>query len=232
MADVSWRYSQRAARRDPMPQSWFMQLSAERRQQLVALGRDRLLTAGEVLFHRGDKFDGIYLLQNGVLLISGVNRHGDEALLTVIEPGVVFGEIALFDGASRTHDAIAAQPCRLLHFPAPALQQLLQQQPQWWQHLGKLLTEKMRQAFLALEQHTLLDAKARLCWRLCQLCPHDGAKLPLSQQQLAQLIGLSRQSTNQLLRALARDGVIELHYGSLIVRRIDRLHQALESAGL
>lgn len=215
-----------------MHNAWLQQLDPQLQQQLLALGRERSLDAGAVLFHRGDSFDGIYLLQQGLLLISGVNRHGDEALLTVIEPGVVFGEIALFDGEARTHDAIAAQPCRLLQFPAPALHQLLKQQPQWWQHLGTLLTGKMRQAFTALELHTLLNARARLCWRLWQLCPQAGASLPLSQQQLAQLLGLSRQSTNQLLRSLEREGVIALSYGSLVVLRRDLLQQELERAGV
>lgn len=215
-----------------MHKAWLPQLDPQLQQQLLALGRERTLLVGEVLFHRGDSFDGIYLLQQGLLLISGVNRHGDEALLTVIEPGVVFGEIALFDGEARTHDAIAAQPCRLLQFPALALQQLLKQKPQWWQHLGQLLTAKMRQAFLALEQQTLLSAKARLCWRLWQLCPENGARLPLSQQQLAQLLGLSRQSTNQLLRGLERDGVITLSYGALVLLRRDALQHELDRAGV
>lgn len=215
-----------------MQKAWLPQLDPPLQQQLLALGRERTLLVGEVLFHRGDSFDGIYLLQQGLLLISGVNRHGDEALLTVIEPDMVFGEIALFDGEPRTHDAIAAQPCRLLHFPALALQQLLKQHPQWWQHLGQLLTAKMRQAFLALEQQTLLSARARLCWRLWQLCPENGARLPLSQQQLAQLLGLSRQSTNQLLRALEREGVIALSYGALVLLRRDYLQRELEHAGV
>ena len=211
-----------------MTRSWFAQLPSDVQQQLQRIARERQLTAGEVLFHRGDRFDGIYLLQRGLILISGVNRQGNEALLTVLEAGAMFGEIALFDGEPRTHDAIAAQDCQLLQFPALALQQLLKQQPGYWQWLGQLLTAKMRQVFAAMEQHTLLDAKARLYWRLLQLCPDDGAYLPLSQQQLAQLLGISRQSTNQLLQALARQGVIQLGYGALELKDRALLQQLLQ----
>ncbi len=211
-----------------MTRSWFAQLPSDVQQQLQRIARERQLTTGEVLFHRGDSFDGIYLLQRGLILISGVNRQGNEALLTVLEAGAMFGEIALFDGEPRTHDAIAAQPCQLLQFPALALQQLLKQQPGYWQWLGQLLTAKMRQVFAAMEQHTLLDAKARLYWRLLQLCPDDGAYLPLSQQQLAQLLGISRQSTNQLLQALARQGVIQLGYGALELKDRALLQQLLQ----
>ncbi len=210
-----------------MTGSWFAQLPNDVQLQLQAIARERSLASGEVLFHRGDSFDGIYLLQRGLILISGVNRQGDEALLTVLEAGAMFGEIALFDGEPRTHDAIAAQECLLWQFPAFALQQLLKQQPGYWQWLGQLLTAKMRQVFAAMEQHTLLDAKARLYWRLLQLCPHNGARLPLSQQQLAQLLGVSRQSTNQLLQTIQRQGVIRLSYGALELLDRERLQALL-----
>jgi CRP/FNR family cyclic AMP-dependent transcriptional regulator len=213
---------------------WFAALSASQQQQLLAHARLVQLGAGQRLFSRGDEFDGIYVLLSGALLIAGVHSSGREALLTIVEAGDWIGEIALFDRKARTHDATASVACQLLHLNNSALQQLVQQDPLWWQRFGQLLTEKMRLVFQALEDMSLLPASVRLARRLLMLCrlhQQDGRYLiPVQQEQLGQLLSLSRQTINQLLQQLVASGVIRTSYAEIEVLDLKLLKQAAEVA--
>lgn len=195
---------------------WFAALGELQQQQLLGLGRKRLLSAGQPLFCRGDAFCGIYVLLAGQLLISGLHQSGRQALLTLLTPGQWLGEIALFDQKPRTHDAVALQETVLWHLPKAALQQLVSADPQWWQAFGQLLTSKLRQVFIELEDRAVLSAGQRLARRLCQLSLQQ-PEVPLQQEQLGQLLSLSRQTTNQLLRQLAAQGLIQTQYGGITV---------------
>lgn len=199
--------------------SWFNALGPQQQQQLLTHANSRTLSAGERLFSRGDSFDGIYAVLQGAIVISGVNRHGQQALLTIITPGDWFGEIALFDGKARTHDASASVDSQLLQLNNAALQQLLQQ-PLWWRSFGQLLTEKVRQVFGALEDISLQSSQVRLARRLLMLSrvhqQADGRCLiPIQQEQLGQLLSLSRQTTNQLLQQLAQNQIVRKAYGQI-----------------
>tara|TARA_R110002126_G_scaffold54341_5_gene147151 strand:- start:1658 stop:2347 length:690 start_codon:yes stop_codon:yes gene_type:complete len=198
---------------------WFNSLSETQRQQLLAHVSGCTLAAEQRLFSRGDSFNGIYVLLEGAIMISGVNRNGQQALLTIVEPGDWFGEIALFDLKPRTHDATASVDSTLLHLSAAALQQLLQQ-PLWWRSFGQLLTEKVRLVFQALEDISLQSSQVRLARRLLMLSrvhqQADGRWLiPIQQEQLGQLLSLSRQTVNQQLQLLAQQKIARSAYGKI-----------------
>ena len=211
---------------------WFAALSASQQQQLLAYAKPVQLETGQRLFSRGDEFDGIYVLLSGALLIAGVHSSGREALLTIVEAGDWIGEIALFDRKARTHDATASLACQLLHLNSSALQQLVQQDPLWWQRFGQLLTEKMRLVFQALEDMSLLPASVRLARRLVMLCrlhqQDEPYLIPVQQEQLGQLLSLSRQTINQLLQQLVATGVIRTSYAQIEVLDLQLLKQAAE----
>jgi len=210
------------------PLSWFAQLSASHQLQLTALARQKTLQAGEFLFHRGDGFCGIYGVCSGQLQISGLQHNGEEALLAFLFAGDWFGEIAFFDQQSRTHDVRACQPTVLWQLNKTALQQLVQQDADWWLLLGQLLTNKLRQTFIALEQQATLDAAQRLAQRLWQWSAQQ-AVLQVSQQQLSQSLGISRQTCNQLLQCLVKAGEIRLGYGAIEVLNRPALAQRIST---
>lgn len=211
---------------------WFAALTEPQQRQLLAQTKTIRLAAGQRLFSRGDEFDGIYVLLSGALLIAGVHSSGREALLTIVEAGDWIGEIALFDQKARTHDATASVACQLLHLNHSALQLLVQQDPLWWQRFGQLLTEKMRLVFQALEDMSLLPASVRLARRLVMLCrlhqQNERYVIPVQQEQLGQLLSLSRQTINQLLQQLAASGVIRTSYAQIEVLDLKLLKQAAE----
>ncbi len=192
---------------------WFAGLHAEQQQQLLELAQRRALQKDELLFQRGDPFCGIYLLLQGQLTISGLHRNGGQAVLTILASGDWFGEIAWFDQMPRTHDVMALSDSQLLQLSKSDLRQLVGADPVWWQRWSRLLTGKLRQVFVELEDRAFLSAEQRLARRLCQFSRNGQLRLTLHQEQLGQMLSLSRQTTNLLLRQLVQAGIIQTRYG-------------------
>lgn len=209
---------------------WYAGLPAELQQALLGMARVQRLEPGQRLFSRGDKPSGLYAVVDGAMRIGAVNAHGKEALLTLVEPPYWFGEISLFDGQPRTHDAFAEGPCTLLLLPQTSLLALLERQPQYWRDFALLMSQKLRLAFIALEEMSLLPAAPRLARRLLLMAENYGEGEPrrvlhLAQEQLALMLAVSRQTTNQILKELEGQGILRLSYGEIEVLDLARLRQ-------
>ena len=210
---------------------WFGALPGALQEALLAAAQVQRLDAGQRLFRRGDPPSGLYAVVEGAMRIGAVNQDGKEALLTLVEPPYWFGEISLFDGQPRTHDAFAEGPCTLLLVPQAALLALLERQPQYWRDFALLMSHKLRLAFIALEQMSLLPTAPRLARRLLLIAENYGEGEPrrvihLAQEQLALMLAISRQTTNQILKELEAQGVLRLTYGEIEILDLDRLRQA------
>jgi CRP/FNR family transcriptional regulator, cyclic AMP receptor protein len=210
---------------------WFSALPATLQDALLADAQVQRLAAGQPLFRRGDPPSGLYALVEGALRIGAVNANGKEALLSLIEPPSWFGEVSLFDGQPRTHDAFAECPCTLLLVPQARLLALLQRQPQHWRDFALLMSQKLRLTFTALEEMSLLPAAPRLARRLLLIAENYGEGEPrrvlhLAQEQLALMLALSRQTTNQLLKELEAQGIVRLNYGEIELLDLPRLRRA------
>jgi CRP/FNR family transcriptional regulator, cyclic AMP receptor protein len=208
---------------------WYSRLPVELQDSLLGMSRLRRLSPGERLFQRGDPPCGMYAVLDGAVRIGAVNEQGKEALLSVMEAPHWFGEICLFDGQPRTHDAMAAGQCTLLHVPQLALMALLEEQPLYWRHLALLMSQKLRLTFINLEHLSLMPAPARLAHRLLMIAEGYGEIEParqvlqLPQEQLALMLSLSRQTTNQILKDLQAQGILHLGYGEIEILDIERL---------
>jgi CRP-like cAMP-binding protein len=210
---------------------WFSALPAALQDALLAAARVQRLDAGQRLFRRGDPPSGLYAVVEGAMRIGAVSEQGKEALLTLVEPPYWFGEISLFDGQPRTHDAFAEGACTLLLVPQAALLALLERQPQYWRDFALLMSQKLRLAFIALEQMSLLPAAPRLARRLLMIAESYGEGEPrrvihLAQEQLALMLAISRQTTNQILKELQAQGIVRLSYGEIEILDFARLRQA------
>lgn len=212
-----------------MSGQWFSHLPSLLQDSLLAMARVRRLSPGQRLFKRGDPPCGLYAVLEGAVRVGAVNEQGKEALLSVIEPPHWFGEICLFDGQPRTHDAFGVGHSILLHIPQAALLALLGEQPLYWRQLALLMSHKLRLTFINLEQLTLLPAPARVAHRLLMIADGYGELEParrvlqLPQEQLALLLSLSRQTTNQILKDLESQGILKLGYGEIEILDTERL---------
>ena len=207
--------------------AWFRGAPEPLRDGLRAAGRVRTLQAGERLFMRGDPDDGLYCVLEGAVRVGAASVAGREALLAVVGPVQWFGEIALFDGGARTHDAYAERDATLFHVPRAALVALLDATPAYWHAFGLLLAQKLRLAFDAIEESALLGASARVARRLLLLsneygeaaATHGASRsrlvINVPQEDLALMLALSRQTVNQILRQFEREGLLALRYGEI-----------------
>ncbi|MEE1869505.1 Crp/Fnr family transcriptional regulator [Pseudomonas auratipiscis] len=216
---------------------WFKHLPLSLQDSLLRSARLRALAPGQVLFQRGDAPCGLYAVLSGSMRVGAVSSEGKEALLTLVEAPQWFGEISLFDGQPRTHDAQAEGEVRLLWIPQAALLSLLALQPGYWRDFALLMSQKLRLVFVALEQQSLLAAAPRVALRLLQIAAGYGEMndsrrvLQLSQEQLALMLSLSRQTTNQILKSLQQDGALRLGYGEIEILDPARLQALASPAG-
>jgi len=212
---------------------WYRALPAQLRDWLLQNAIARPLRTDERLFSRGDPPCGLYAVVQGAVRVTGVSAEGKEALLTLMEPPHWFGEISLFDGLPRTHDAVADIPTLVLQVPQATLHRLLADQPQRWHDLGMLLAHKLRLAFISMEETALLPAAVRLARRLLLIAAGYGDHpqgerrlITVRQEQLAMMLSLSRQTTNQILRDLEERGIARLTRGEIEILSFEKLRAA------
>ena len=211
---------------------WFSQLPAALQDRLLAMTQLRRLGPGQRLFRRGDPPCGLYAVLEGAVRIGSISESGKELLLVLVEPPHWFGEISLFDGQPRTHDAFAEGQVTLLNLPQSPLLALLHEQPEHWRDFALLMSQKMRLAFIALEEMSLLPAPQRLARRLLLITEGYGGLtgkrrvIQLAQEQLAMMLALSRQTTNQILKELEAQGALRLTYGEIEILDLECLKRA------
>jgi CRP-like cAMP-binding protein len=212
-----------------MSGQWFSHLPVSLQDSLLAAARVRRLSPGQRLFKRGDPPCGLYAVLEGSVRIGAVSEQGKEALLSLVESPHWFGEICLFDGQPRTHDAFGLGHCVLLHIPQTVLLTVLDEQPANWRQLALLMSQKLRLTFINLEQLSLMPTAARLAHRLLMIAEGYGEidpprrVLQLPQEQLASMLSLSRQTTNQILKDLQGQGIVNLRYGEIEILDAQRL---------
>ncbi len=207
---------------------WFGDLDAAFQHDLVDAGRVRALAAGERLFSRGDAGDGLYAMLDGVVRVAAVTNEGKELLLTRVEAPTWFGEIAVFDRQVRTHDCIADGEAAVLHVPTKDIDTLLEKDARRYRDLGVLVANKLRITFTILEDaaHPL---PVRIARRLLVLAEghgeHDKAlrTVRLTQEQLASMVSVSRQSGNAALKELESKGLVRVAYGVIELRDVPGL---------
>jgi CRP-like cAMP-binding protein len=212
---------------------WFQGLPEDFQKRLLSGGLARTLAKGERLFAKGDPPTGLFAVVDGAIRIATTLKSGKEVLLAVAEPPMWFGEIAVFDGQPRTHDAFAEDEALLLQVPQPALDAILQQEPRYWRELGLLVASKLRLTFNAMEEIVALPIAVRLARRLVLSAERYGEwhgrssrVIDLRQDQLATMLSTSRQTVNSVLKELEGQGLVRLAYGQIEILDLEGLRRA------
>jgi CRP-like cAMP-binding protein len=209
---------------------WFQGLTEAEQAGLLGIAQIVQVPARGRLFARGDAPSGLYAMLSGTIRITASTDSGREALLTLAEPPGWFGEIAVFDDGPRTHDAIADEDSVVLHVPQAPLLDLLGRMPSLWRALGLLMSTKLRLTFAAMEDLLQTPITVRVARRLVlmakgygELAGHSLRVLDVRQEQLATMLGTSRQTANQSLTELEAKGWIQVSYGQIQIHDFDAL---------
>lgn len=211
---------------------WYSQLEPSFQQFILEHAHMLEVQKDQSIFLSGDTFNGLYAVLEGAVRLGYIDIQGKEAVAAIAEPIMWFGEISLVDQQPRSHDAITVQNSVILHLPSANLQLLLQQHPQFWFHIAQLTSQKLRFAFLELISFQTQNIKQRLAQRLLFILNGYGNHLSieqnsihLSQEQLAQMLVCSRQTVNQELQELEKQGVLKVAFRKIEILDFNLLHQ-------
>ncbi len=205
--------------------------------KVTALCVHRRLGADDVLFRKGDPGDALYGIVSGRIRIHATAIDGRETLLNILSAGEIFGEIALIDGLPRTADATALEPTELVMLRRNAFMPLVHSDGDLAVHLLELTCRRLRWISEMVEDATFLAPPARMAKRLLQLARQHGRTqadgvvidLRLSQREIGELAGVSRETANKHLNAWARLGWIAVHREAIVIRQMQPLEDLAET---
>ena len=211
--------------------SWFSKLSQPLRQAILSRATVRRLPDGALLASRGEPASEWVGVAKGAVRVSSVSLSGKQVTLAYVEPGTWFGDIALFDGLPRTHDANAHGETTLLIVRKADFKELLSQHVELYDALLRLNCRRLRLMFNQIEDLNTRPLASRLAKQVLLLAKSYGIEqgeevrigLQLAQEDLAQLLGASRQRVNQELKGFEREGAVRVEPTRLVVLSREKL---------
>jgi CRP/FNR family transcriptional regulator, cyclic AMP receptor protein len=215
--------------------SLFGQLDVDALNRLASYSHTKSVKAGATIFERGDPGTSLFAVLRGTVKISNQSSNGKDAVLNMIPAGGIFGEIALLDGQSRTADAFAVSDCELMFIERRDFVPLVRQNPDIALKLIEILCGRIRHTSEQVEDMTFLDLPARLAKTLLSLSALSGSaplqRISITQREIGQMIGMSRESTNKQLREWEDKKWVRLERGGLVVLDPEPLTEIVEAGG-
>ena len=219
---------------------WFSSLSPSLRHDILRCTYVKRYKDGELICARGDSPDEWIACAKGAVRISSTSVSGKLVTLTYVEPGIWFGDVAMFDGDRRTHDGYAHGDTTMVCVARADFRKILAAHVELYEALMRLQARRIRQLFGLVEDLNTLPLRSRLAKQLLHLVRSYGVPslsngeemrigLHLAQEELAQLLGASRQRVNQELKAMEREDIIRVEPGGLVVRNREALMRIGES---
>ena len=198
--------------------SLFRGLQDNERANLANRARIKDFAAGETIFLMGSAGNSMMAVLSGTVRISIPSPEGREIVLAILHSGEVFGEIALLDGKERTADAKAVTPCSLAILTRNDVLTFLERTPTSWPKLVEVLCERLRRTDQQIAEVALLQLPARLAKALLRIAADEPLpkgdefkrKVRLSQRELGNFVGATRESVNKCLAEWQRSGIIRI----------------------
>ena len=209
----------------------FERMSPEEREELRGMMSQTTLRRGEVLFNEGDSGDRLYILLTGKVKLGHTSVDGRENLLAVLGPGEVVGELTLFDPGPRSTTATAVDSTELLALEHNQLMGFIDSHPTLAKDMLRALAVRLRRTNIALADLVFSDVPGRVAKALLDLAERfgapteDGIHVPhdLTQEELAQLVGASRETINKSLAEFVSRGWIRLEGRAVTLIDVERL---------
>src|SRR6202047_955168 len=213
----------------------FCDLDSEAFDQLCRYAKHATLKRGATIFSKGDPGNSLVAVITGTVKISISSADGRSAILNLIGPGEIFGEVALLDGQARTADAIANTNCEIFVIDRREFLPFVRSQPELAMKFIELLCARLRWTSGQVEQVILQDLPGRLASALIRLTERHklaqgGRSIAVTQQEISEMVGMTRESINKQLRAWATRNWVRLATGAIVVLDAEPL-QALAGAG-
>jgi len=201
---------------------WFARQKPALREALLARARIARADAGQWIYGTGDALNGLYGVLEGTVHLLMTLPDGETRLLDVVPSGQFFGQPARFGGGPRLVTAIAGEPARLLYVSDQALAEIARGQPDVWRNFAGLLYGQLAGALLLAGILMHMPPSRRVAARLALLA-QSSDDVRVTQDQLAEMTGLSRKTVNGHLRTLEMRGVISRNYRAIQIHDLKYL---------
>ena len=188
------------------------QLNEAELQQLAEVAENRQMRRGDTLFAEDDPSEELYVVVRGRIAIAKRSMDGRESMMALMEQGDLFGEMPLFDQKGRSAEARALEPSEVIVIPYSALRAIYESRPELLWGVTDMLVSRLRGVDDALADSVFLDVTGRTAKRLLELAGDaDEFSLPITQEELAGMVGASRERVNKAIASFIRLGWIEQH---------------------
>ena len=214
----------------------FGKLTPQHIDRLSACIVTKTVKRGTNIYAKGDPGTSLCAIGAGTVRISVPSVEGKDAVLDVLGKGSILGEIALLDGHPRTADAIAVTDCELFVIERRDFLPLMREEPEIALKIIEILCSKLRRTTQQAEEVMFLDLPSRLAKALLRLVDGDTAgmqerKVTITQKDLGNIIGMSRESTNKQLRIWEDKKWVRLERNAVVILAIDSLAAIAEDGG-
>ncbi len=188
----------------------FAELDDNTLDHIVDSSAERSLRRGDVLFSEAEAPDSLYVVISGRVAIANKSIDGRESVVALMEPGDLFGEMGIFDNLGRSAEARALEPSTVLAVPYTPVKELYEGRPEELWNVVKLLAGRLRSMDEALADSVFLDVTGRTAKRLLELAgDSDEFTLPITQEELAGMVGASRERVNKAIASFVRLGWLD-----------------------
>lgn len=204
--------------------SFFLETSQELRRLFDKAFVSQKLNAGETLFEQDEHDDRLFVLDKGLLEVSVYSASGRKHALNLLRPESVFGEIAMFDPGPRTACIEAVEDCQLRYIRQAALIAEIARKPHLAAELLSLAGKRMRWMSQQMEEQVFLPPAPRLAAKVLYLAGDTG-EIGMSQAQMADYVGVTREVVSKILSEWRREGIVSLSRGRIKVRDSEALER-------
>jgi CRP-like cAMP-binding protein len=205
----------------------FSEISQASLEKLASASRLRKVSKGQVIFFQSDPGDAVYLVRSGSIAIQLVHPDGREIIINEINAGELFGELAVLTRRPRSTNAMALKPSELQVIPGTIFLDVLQTDGIFARKILDLLAYRLSASTLRESSIIFLDAQARLALTLLKLDQYkpDDDLITISQVELAQRTGLTRQTVAKILGRWRRAGWLITGRGHIMLLNRDMLYR-------
>jgi CRP/FNR family cyclic AMP-dependent transcriptional regulator len=178
--------------------------------ELVVAAESRVFNRGDVLFTEADEATELFVVESGRIAIANKSIDGRESVVALMEQGDLFGEMPLFDRYLRSAEARALELSRVAAIPYEPLKAIYDRRPELLWNVVELLAGRLRHTNEGLADSVFLDVTGRTAKRLLELAGEaEEFSLPITQEELAGMVGASRERVNKAIASFVRLGWIE-----------------------
>lgn len=245
-ATASARPAARRGRSTPAPEdsalalekvALFADLDAESMRELATVMKRRTFRPGEIIFHRDDPGQVLYVLRTGKVKIFMTSPDGQEVALAIFSPGDYFGELALLDGYPRSASAIALESAETFALQRPDFLKAVMRHPRIAIHVMHVLSERLRQTDEMVEDLVFRDVHGRVAKKLLDLVEQHGERtaegiridMRLTQADLASMVGATRESINKVMGYFTDKHIVSTDRHRITVTHLSELRRRVSS---